>query len=290
MVRNRKLVSVSTPAGHTGFMGPEHTARSVIGGDYVASDPFIALMDDRLNKTDTKPVGGPHPHAGFETVSLLLEGEVGDEAYRMKSGDFQMMTAGSGIVHTETITKIAKMHLLQLWVNLPKKDRWALPRVQDLPLEHVPTSDKDGVAIKLYSGTLAGLTSPVKNYVPVIIADIRITAGVTTSLQLPANFNTLLYMLQGGARVGEDARLLQLDQVGWLDLSVEEELSTLQITAGEAGARFVLYAGKPTGEPIVSHGPFIGDSVADISRLYQDYRQGRIKHIATVPESQRIVL
>jgi redox-sensitive bicupin YhaK (pirin superfamily) len=290
MLHNRKLVSVSTPAGHTGFMGPEHTARSIIGGDYVASDPFIALMDDRLTKTDTKPVGGPHPHAGFETVSLLLEGEMGDEAYRMKSGDFQMMTAGSGIVHTETITKIGKMHLLQLWVNLPKQDRWAPPRVQDLPLEHVPTLDKDGVAIKLYSGTLAGLTSPVKNYVPVIIADIRITAGVTASLQLPANFNTLLYMLQGGARVGEDARLLQFDQVGWLDLSVEEELSTLRITAEEAGARFVLYAGKPTGEPIVSHGPFIGDSVADISRLYQDYREGRIKHIATVPESQGIVL
>ena len=75
-------------------------------------------------------------HAGFETVSLLLEGEIGDEKHQMKGGDFQIMTAGSGIVHTETIDKIAKMRLLQLWVNLPKQDRNALPRLQDLPLAH----------------------------------------------------------------------------------------------------------------------------------------------------------
>ncbi|UOQ71604.1 pirin family protein [Hymenobacter cellulosilyticus] len=271
-------------------MGPDHTARAVINGSYAQSDPFIVLMDDRLDKKDTTPVGGPHPHAGFETVSLLLEGEIGDEAHRMKGGDFQMMTAGSGIVHTETIDEIARMRLLQLWVNLPKKDRWAPPRVQDLPLEHVPTSEKDGVEIKLYSGTLAGLTSPVKNYVPIIVADIRIEAGVTTTLQLPANFNTLLYVLQGSAKVGQEASLLQVDQVGWLDVAASEELSELPITAGEAGIRFVLYAGQPTGESMVSHGPFIGDSTDDIHRLYQDYRQGRLKHIATLPASQRIVL
>jgi hypothetical protein len=271
-------------------MGPDHTARAVIDGNYAQRDPFIVLMDDRLNKQDNTPVGGPHPHAGFETVSLLLEGEMGDEAYRMKSGDFQMMTAGSGIVHTETIDKIAKMRLLQLWVNLPKKDRWAPPRVQDLPLAHVPTSEENGVSIKLYSGALAGLTSPVENYVPIIVADISIAAHVTTTLHIPANFNTLLYVLQGSAQVGEEARLLQVDQVGWLDLSDKEELSELHVTAGEAGTRFVLYAGKPTGEPMVSHGPFIGDSADDINRLYQEYRQGRIQHIATVPDSQRIVL
>lgn len=290
MALKRKVVRINTPAGHTGFMGPEHKARAVIDGPYAQSDPFILLMDDRLDKKDTTPVGGPHPHAGFETVSLLLEGEIGDDAYRMKGGDFQMMTAGSGIVHTETIDTIARMRLLQLWVNLPKKDRWVMPRVQDLPLEHVPTSEENGVIIKLYSGTLAGLTSPVENYVPIIIADIRIEARVTTTLQLPANFNTLLYVLQGSAKVGEAASVLQVDQVGWLNLSPTEEPSELPVTAGEAGVRFVLYAGKPTGEHLVSHGPFIGDSADDINRLYNNYRQGRIQHIATVPESQRILL
>src|SRR5678816_1555116 len=155
------------------------------------------LMDDMLDKKDTEPVGGPHPHAGFETVTLLLEGEIGDEAHKMKGVDFQIMTAGSGIVHTETIDKIAKMRLLQLWVNLPKKDRSATPRVQDLPLEHVPTLSKDGVHIRLYSGSLASLKSPVQNYVPMIIADITIEAGTSTVQQIPANYNAFLYVIEG---------------------------------------------------------------------------------------------
>jgi len=74
-------------------------------------------MDDMLDKKDDTPVGGPHPHAGFETVSLLIEGEMGE----MKAGDLQMMTAGSGVVHTETIDKPTKMRLFQLWLNLPRK-------------------------------------------------------------------------------------------------------------------------------------------------------------------------
>src|SRR3954452_4222454 len=134
----RKAVQTYTPQGEPGFLGSGHIARPVIQRSFADSDPFILLMDDFLDKKDNEPVGGPHPHAGFETVSLLLEGEIGDAAHKMKGGDFQIMTAGSGIVHTETIDKAAKMRLLQLWVNLAKKDRTATPRVQDLPLEHVP--------------------------------------------------------------------------------------------------------------------------------------------------------
>jgi redox-sensitive bicupin YhaK (pirin superfamily) len=247
-------------------------------------------MDDLLDKKDNVPVGGPHPHAGFETVSLLLEGEIGDDAHKMKGGDFQIMTAGSGIVHTETIDKIAKMRLLQLWLNLPKKDRAATPRVQDLPLEHVPALSENGVQIKLYSGSLAGIVSPVQNFTPVIIADITIDAGVTTLQQIPANYNSFLYVLNGRVKVGEDGTILNQDQVGWLNLFADAAPSNLQLTAGEEAVRFVLYAGKPTGENIVSYGPFIADSSEDIQRLYGEYRQGKMKHIATVPESQRILL
>jgi len=247
-------------------------------------------MDDMLDKKDTIPVGGPHPHAGFETVTLLLEGELGDGVHKMKAGDFQMMTAGSGVIHTETIDKDLKMRLLQLWLSLPKKDRWATPRVQDLVLSHVPKKSGDGIEVKLYSGSFAGLSSPLKNYSPVIIADIAIEPGVTTIQQLPANFNTFLYVLKGSVKVGNDQKLLNQDQVGWLDLFNEDEQSELKLTAGEHGTRFILYAGKPTGAPIVSHGPFIADTSEDISRLYQEYRQGRMKHISTAPESQRIHL
>src|SRR5687767_15881044 len=95
----RKLVKIYTPKGEPGFLGRGHAARPVITGSFSESDPFIMLMDDILDKQDNEPVGGPHPHAGFETVSLLLEGEIGDDAHKMKGGDFQIMTAGSGIVH-----------------------------------------------------------------------------------------------------------------------------------------------------------------------------------------------
>ena len=286
----RKLVKINTPEGQPGFLGAGHTARPVVGGRFSESDPFIFLMDDWLDKRDNEPVGGPHPHAGFETVSLLLQGEIGDEARTMKGGDFEIMTAGSGIIHTETIQKKTKLRLLQLWLALPKKDRWATPRVQELPLEHVPMVTKDGVTIKLYSGSFAGLESPIQNYSPMILADVAIDAEVSTVQYLPANYNTFLYIIKGNVQIGEDAKWLKQDQVGWLDLPGDAAQSDLKLTAGENAVRFVLYSGKPTGDDIVSHGPFIADSLEDIQRLYDEYRRGKMKHISTVPQSQRILL
>ncbi|RNI40093.1 pirin family protein [Hanamia caeni] len=282
MLIRRKLSKIHTPQGQPGFLGPGHIARPVISGSFSDSDPFILLMDDMLDKKDNEPVGGPHPHAGFETVSLLLEGEMGDEPHKMKGGDFQIMTAGSGIVHTETIEKKAKMRLLQLWLNLPKKDRAAAPRLQHLSFEDAPVLSENGVFIKLYSGSLAGLISPIQNYTPLILADITMEAGAGTVLQIPANYNTFLYILSGDVKVGEDKKLLNTSQAGWLDLSDEAALSDLQVSVGEEGTRFILYAAKPTGDNIVSHGPFIADSSEDIQRLYRKYRQGNMKHISTV--------
>jgi len=289
MAIKRKLMRVETPVGQPGFLGAGHTARPVVTGGFSETDPFIMLMDDILDKQDTIPVGGPHPHAGFETVTLLLSGELGTGEEGMKEGDFQIMTAGSGIVHTETIDKKTKLRLFQLWVNLPKKDRQAKPRLQDLRREHVPVLNEDGVQVRLYSGSLAGLTSPIRNYVPMVIADIHIEAGTATTFEIPANFNTFIYVIDGNLKVGEDEKILNQDQVGWLNLVRDEAPSELKLVAGEKAVRLVLYAGKPLGENIVSHGPFIADSAEDIQRLYQEYRQGKMKHISNVPEEQRLV-
>jgi quercetin 2,3-dioxygenase len=114
MTIERELVRTYTAHGEPGFLGAGHTARPVIVEGFTKTDPFIFMMDDWLDKKDNEPVGGPHPHAGFETVSLLLEGVIGDEEHKMKGGDFQIMTAGSGIIHTETIDKKSKLRLLQL--------------------------------------------------------------------------------------------------------------------------------------------------------------------------------
>ncbi|HYC38951.1 MAG TPA: pirin-like C-terminal cupin domain-containing protein [Chitinophagaceae bacterium] len=286
----RKLVRAYTPQAHPGFLGAGHTARHVVAGGFQYTDPFILLMDDWLDKQDDVAVGGPHPHAGFETVSLMLEGEIGDDAHKIKGGDFEIMTAGSGIVHTETIEKKAKMRLLQLWLNLPKKDRWATPRLQNLRSEHVPTSNNNGIRIRLYSGSLAGLVSPVQNYSPLIVADITVDPARSAEIEIPGNYNAFLYVIEGSAKIGEEEKLLNRDQVGWLDLLEETAPSELMLIAGREGVRFVLYAGKPTGDVIVSHGPFIADATEDIHRLYQEYRRGNLKHISEVPKSQRIFL
>jgi len=197
------------------------------------------------------------------------------------------MTAGSGIIHTETIDKQARMRLLQLWVNLPKKDRWTTPRVQDLPLAHVPTLSKDGVSIRLYSGALASLVSPVQNHVPLIIADISMEAATETSLEIPGAYNGFLYVLEGSLLAGASASLLQKEQVGWLNRPATTDATQLIIQAGNAGARFVLYAGQPTGDTIVSHGPFIADQPEEIQGLYASFRHGGMQYINTVPATQR---
>jgi quercetin 2,3-dioxygenase len=162
--------------------------------------------------------------------------------------------------------------------------------VQNLPLEHVPTSSEKGVTIKLYSGSLAGLTSPVQNYSPMIVADITIDADASTVLGLPVNYNTFLYIIEGDVKVGNQEKQLNKDQVGWLNHLEEDDESNLNLKAGEAGVRFVLYAGKPTRDNIVSNGPFIADTNEDIQRLYQEYRMGKMQHIATVPDKQKIFL
>ena len=284
----RKLVRKYTPAGEAGFLGEGHIARAVVQGDFTDTDPFILLMDDMLDKKTDEPVGGPHPHAGFETVSLLLEGEMGDGTMKMKGGDLQMMTAGSGIIHAETITGKLRMRLLQLWLTLPEKDRWTSPRVQDIPLDQVPLTSVNGVDIKLYSGSLAGISSPLQNHTPVIIADIRMQPDTFTSLNLPASYSSFLYVIDGAMMVGEEKKLLDHDQVGWLDRLEGGSESELTVFAGASGTRFVLYSGQPQGVKIVSHGPFIGDTNEDITRLYREFRAGKMQHISSVAGSRRI--
>lgn len=285
----RKVTTVYAPYAQPGFLGKGHTARPVIAVDFEQSDPFIMLMDDRLEKTDYDPVGGPHPHAGFETVTLVLAGEIGEGEHGLKSGDLEMMTAGSGIVHTETISKPSTMHILQLWLNLPKHERQAQPRVQHLRATHVPSKVMEGVTVKVYSGTFAGLTSPLKNYTPLVLAELTMNSNTKIETKLPSDFSAFLYVIEGSAEVGSDNKAITKDQVGWLNRTDVSGESELLITAGAEGTRLVLYAAQPQHHKIVSHGPFIADSMDDIRQLYSDFRSGRMGHIQNVPKEHQLL-
>lgn len=288
MALKRKIIESYKAPVERGFLGEGHWARSVICVPYSQSDPFIALMDDMLDKKTNSPAGGPHPHAGFETVSLMVDGVIADMIDDMKAGDFQIMTAGSGIVHTETINQPTNGRLLQMWLNLPQKERWATPRVQDLPAEKVPVLNSDGLNIRLYSGSLAGLKSPILNYVPLIAAEIKLDAKVATSLTIPSDFNSFIYMISGSVRVGKEESILKQDETGWLNLYEEKENSELILEAGTEGARLILYAAEPQGDEFASQGPFIGDTEQDIKKVYTKYVQGKLKHIAEVSPEQKI--
>ena len=112
-----------------GFVGPGHLAAPVVSGEnFEMTDPFILLMDDHLD-IGNRPVGGPHPHAGFETVTLILDGAIydRDEGGTLNAGEVQWMTAGSGVIHNEDVRTKGKMRLLQLWLTLPKSQRWIEP-------------------------------------------------------------------------------------------------------------------------------------------------------------------
>jgi len=284
----KKVSQVYTPQGGPGFLGKGHIARPVIQTGFSDSDPFIFLMDDILDKKDDIPAGGPHPHAGFETVTLVIEGQLGEGPHKMTAGDFEMMTAGAGIVHTETITDPTKLRLLQLWLNLPKKNRWTQPRIQKMKAAHVPGITIPGGRVNVYSGTFAGITSPVRNYTPFILSHIRLDHGTSLREIIPGNYTTFIYVLKGSVSAGDEKVDVDHDQVGWFERS-ESPQEELLLNALENGTELVLYAAEPQEHPIVSHGPFIADTMEEIRDLYAAYRAGKIQHINDVSEDQKFM-
>ncbi|MBZ4330950.1 pirin family protein [Corallococcus sp. AS-1-12] len=264
---------IDLPEPTQGQFGPAHTVVPVISPeDYARSDPFILLMDDRI---DGKPIGGPHPHAGFETVTLVVKGGMTHDSGSLGEGDVQWMTAGSGVIHGEGLEgDLGQARILQLWLTLPKTQRWVPAGYQDLPYAELPVRREPGVEVRLYSGTSGTVRSATKNYVPVTLAELRLEPGASIAQDLPASYNGFFYVLEGEVAVGPDRRALRPGQVGWLDRPVSGGDSVVHVT-GTTRARVLLYAGQPQREPLVSHGPFIGDTQEDILRSFAGYRAGR---------------
>jgi redox-sensitive bicupin YhaK (pirin superfamily) len=266
-----KISKVLTHFFRQGFLGQGHKASAIVdGNNFQNSDPFIILMDDRLDLPGHETVGGPHPHAGFETVTLVLKGNEKE----WKTGTFEIMTAGKGIIHTEEITDKTEMHILQLWLVLRPEQRWAEPFLQTIHLEDVPTLKTDHSEIRIYSGSSNGLTSPIQNQTPLHVVDFHLQPNAQVSHELPPSFNGFIYVLGGEVHMGE---------------STSRDISELQFHAGEQGSRFVLYAGVPQKAPIVSYGPFIGDTQADIARLYKEYRDGGMPHLSQLPSNKKVI-
>jgi len=282
---NRTISRIDRPIPEPGFLGEGHTAVPVIRSEqFELNDPFILLMDDRVHLKGDRPAGGPHPHAGFETVTFVVDGKLqyhdrNGEGF-LEAGDVQWMTAGRGVIHTETIDRAIDLRILQLWLTLPKKDRWVPPASQDIRGASVPVRREPGAELRLYSGSSGGLKSPTRNHVPVTLADIRLEPNASIEQDLDHQDNGMVYGLEGSYRV--DDHILRAGEVGWLNRLKGKGTGTLRITAGESGARVLLYAGRMQHEPIVHYGPFVGDTNEDIVRAYQNYRAGQMGHINAI--------
>lgn len=285
----RKIANVFHPQPGQGFLGKGHIAVPVIQGDqFEQTDPFILLMDDQLDLPGEGTVGGPHPHAGFETVTLVLEGDPDNPSKTLQTGGLEWMTAGSGIIHTEEIRSKVKMRILQLWLVLPKNKRWTKPKWQELSLANVPVMKDGGTEVRVYSGSSMGMTAPIQNETATILVDFHLSPGYEIIQELPLHYNGFIYVIEGSVYAGDTMERVGKGQVAWMDRNSNKGDSQLAFKAAEDGSRFVLYAGEPQGDPIVSHGPFIGDRQEDIVRLYSEYRLGKMGHVHDLPAEQVI--
>jgi len=246
-------------------------------------------MDDRIDLEPGREAGGAHPHAGFETVTFVVEGELRDrDEGTLGTGDILWMTAGSGVIHNENVVPLGKSRILQLWLTLPQHDRWAAPRFEHIARDTAPVRREPGAEARVYSGSSGSVHATTHNYVPVTLVDLRLQRGARFQQELPDSYNGFLYVLEGAVSVGEQHTRLTAGQVGWLaEAAVDaSSVSPLRIAAGDDGARLMVYAGERQGVPIVLHGPFVGETRADLmrlSRLYVDGKMPRISELARNP-------
>jgi redox-sensitive bicupin YhaK (pirin superfamily) len=275
-----RVVTTSAPA--PGFMGAGHTAVLVVDPkEFAAQDPFILLADDRIDLPEGSTAGGAHPHAGFETVTLVLEGSFLDNVEgSLHAGDVQWMTAGSGVIHNEDVLPLGRSRILQLWLTLPHENRWSTPCFETVARDDAPVRRENGVEIRVYSGSSGDAHASTKNYVPVTLADISLDAHASVEQDLPASYNGFVYVLEGSVRAGADDTPLTAGQVGWLDRPDGTGSSFLRLRTGDVAARIVLYAGEPTNVPIVMHGPFVGESRADLVRVSNAYVAGKFPRMS----------
>jgi quercetin 2,3-dioxygenase len=236
--------------------------------------------------SNTRRGVGEHPHRGFETVTIVYSGEV---EHRDSSGgggiigpgDVQWMTAAGGIVHEEFHgPEFAKsgglFEVIQLWVNLPAKDKLSPPGYQAITDERIPAVELDGGAgsVRVIAGNHRGRAGPARTFTPMNIWDVRVVAGGRADFSVPADYTTGLFVLRGeiklndGEHVGE-AQLAVLERAG-VNFSVEAVEDTTLLVLN----------GRPIAEPVVGYGPFVMNTQREIQQAIADYQSGRMGRIA----------
>jgi len=224
---------------------------------------------------------GQHPHRGFETVTIVYSGEVEHRDSTgnggvIGPGDVQWMTAASGILHEEfhshAFTRTGgELEMVQLWVNLPAKDKSAAAGYQSILNADIPVAElPDGAgSVRVIAGSFAGHAGPAHTFTPIDVWDVRLNAGKSAAFPIPAGRNSMLVMLRGtvlvnGETVARDAQLALFSQDG----------ESITVEANN-DAVFLMLSGEPIDEPVVGYGPFVMNTQAEIVEAIQDFNAGR---------------
>lgn len=279
------------PPPTTGFIGAGHTAIHVMSpADFAMNDPFLLFADDRLDLPPGSPAGSAHPHGGFEIATFVVAGELDDrDEGLLRAGDVAFVSAGSGVVHNENVRALGSTRILQLWFTLPSVSRWAEPRFAVVNHAQAPAREEPGVEARVYSGTSGDVSAPLQTHLPLLFVDVRMAANAVFDEAIPAGYNGFLYPVDGNVLAGRTVPAqLTAGQIGWLDGNGLKEATSLRLTAGPEGARVLLYAGERQNVPVVTHGPFVAESRADLQRLGLAYTQGRLPRISEIARRQRM--
>ena len=245
--------------------------------DYASPTEFAAA--------DHPPGVGSHPHRGFETVTIAYKGEVAHRDSTGKGGvigpgDVQWMTAGSGILHeefhSEAFTRSGgTLEMVQLWVNLPAKDKMAAPGYQGIVSNDIPVVvlPNDAGTVRVIAGDYEGHVGPAQTFTPMYVWDMNLKQGGTSEFSLPEGWNSALIVLHGtvlvnGDSVARETQMVLLDSVGD-KVSIE----------ANSDAIVLLLSGEPINEEIVGHGPFVMNSQAEIVQAINDFNSGRFAQI-----------
>ena len=278
------------------WVGDGFPVRSIFSYNDIAKEISPFLLMDYAGPMEFPPSEhirgvGEHPHRGFETVTIVYSGEVEhrDSAGgggKIGPGDVQWMTAASGLVHEEMHGKeFAKkgglFEMVQLWVNLPAKDKMAKPKYQGILSKEIPKVDLgDGASsLRVIAGDFDGHRGPAKTFTAINMWDIRMSAGFQKEFKVPHGHTTLVFVLEGRVRLGT-GETLHPAELGVLDPQGDSfTLSALE------NAKVLFLGGQPLNEPIVGYGPFVMNTTAEIAKAFQDFNSGLMGKIDPVEGS-----
>lgn len=288
--RERPVTSVTTaPSGLEGEGFP--VRRAFAGLSLRDLDPFVHM--DQMGEVDYapgEPKGTPwHPHRGFETVTYMIDGTFQHQDSHgggglITNGSTQWMTAGRGILHIETppealVVSGGLFHGIQLWVNLPSKEKMVAPAYQGLEADEVVfVASRDAASlVRVIAGEVAGHRGPGSTHTPMAMTHVSITPGGQVDLPWDPSFNALVYALAGTGYVGTERRPLAVGQLAafgageWLRLGADAAQDSRT-----ANLELLVLGGRPIGEPVEHYGPFVMNTRSEIVEALEDFQAGRL--------------